>query len=83
MGETNTAQGLIFKQFSKLITNAIPGLREEEEEEEEDFYYDDDDDFVYQPRVETIVRTTPKVGRNNPCPCGSGKKYKKCCLKKK
>jgi len=24
---------------------------------------------------------TPKVGRNEPCPCGSGKKYKKCCLK--
>lgn len=24
-------------------------------------------------------RETPKIGRNNPCPCGSGKKYKKCC----
>jgi preprotein translocase subunit SecA len=24
------------------------------------------------------VRSTPKVGRNDPCPCGSGKKYKKC-----
>ncbi|WP_207456235.1 YchJ family protein [Azospirillum sp. SYSU D00513] len=24
-------------------------------------------------------RSTPKVGRNDPCPCGSGKKYKKCC----
>ncbi|MFQ5930177.1 MAG: preprotein translocase subunit SecA [Acidobacteriota bacterium] len=29
--------------------------------------------------VRTVVRTTPKVGRNDPCPCGSGKKYKKCC----
>lgn len=27
----------------------------------------------------TIVRETRKVGRNEPCPCGSGKKYKKCC----
>jgi uncharacterized protein len=27
----------------------------------------------------TFVRATPKVGRNDPCPCGSGKKYKKCC----
>lgn len=27
----------------------------------------------------TIRRDTPKVGRNAPCPCGSGKKYKKCC----
>jgi preprotein translocase subunit SecA len=29
--------------------------------------------------VKTAVRTVPKVGRNEPCPCGSGKKYKKCC----
>jgi preprotein translocase subunit SecA len=27
------------------------------------------------------VRTGPKVGRNDPCPCGSGKKYKQCCGK--
>lgn len=30
-----------------------------------------------------IVRETPKIGRNDPCPCGSGKKYKKCCGKDK
>ncbi len=29
--------------------------------------------------VKTIVRETEKVGRNDPCPCGSGKKYKRCC----
>ena len=29
-----------------------------------------------------VVHTTPKVGRNEPCPCGSGKKHKKCCLAK-
>jgi len=29
--------------------------------------------------VQQIRRETPKVGRNAPCPCGSGKKYKKCC----
>ena len=28
----------------------------------------------------TIKRDKPKIGRNEPCPCGSGKKYKKCCL---
>ncbi|MDI7269463.1 MAG: SEC-C metal-binding domain-containing protein [Myxococcota bacterium] len=27
-------------------------------------------------------RAGPKVGRNDPCPCGFGKKYKKCCLPK-
>ncbi|MCD4826076.1 MAG: SEC-C domain-containing protein [Phycisphaerae bacterium] len=30
-------------------------------------------------KVEQIVREDVKVGRNDPCPCGSGKKYKKCC----
>lgn len=28
---------------------------------------------------DTVRREAPKVGRNDPCPCGSGKKYKKCC----
>jgi len=28
------------------------------------------------------VRTGPKVGRNDPCPCGSGKKFKNCCMRK-
>ena len=27
----------------------------------------------------TMVRDAPKIGRNESCPCGSGKKYKKCC----
>ena len=29
-------------------------------------------------KVETIRREQPRVGRNDPCPCGSGKKYKQC-----
>jgi SEC-C motif domain protein len=28
-----------------------------------------------------VVREGPRIGRNDPCPCGSGKKYKKCCGK--
>jgi hypothetical protein len=32
----------------------------------------------YSPSVP--IRSGPKIGRNDPCPCGSGKKYKKCCL---
>jgi SEC-C motif-containing protein len=31
--------------------------------------------------VVQVKRDTPKTGRNEPCPCGSGKKYKKCCGK--
>jgi hypothetical protein len=37
------------------------------------------DDAEFFP--ETFRREAPKVGRNDPCPCGSGKKYKKCCGK--
>jgi preprotein translocase subunit SecA len=33
-------------------------------------------------KQDTFERDLPKVGRNDPCPCGSGKKYKKCCLRK-
>jgi len=29
--------------------------------------------------VQQVVRNTAKIGRNDPCPCGSGKKYKRCC----
>jgi preprotein translocase subunit SecA len=29
--------------------------------------------------VQQVVRNSEKIGRNDPCPCGSGKKYKKCC----
>lgn len=32
-------------------------------------------------KVETFRRTDPRIGRNDPCPCGSGKKFKKCCGK--
>jgi hypothetical protein len=32
-----------------------------------------------QERCEPVRRQTPKVGRNDSCPCGSLKKYKKCC----
>ncbi|MDZ4759110.1 MAG: DUF1186 domain-containing protein [Bacteroidota bacterium] len=60
---------------------------------DEDFFDDDDeeeDDGVWagidsnykfppvKPNV-PVLRAEPKVGRNDPCPCGSGKKYKKCC----
>lgn len=45
----------------------------------EEFYDDDwngDDTLEYS---EPYVRQEQKIGRNDPCPCGSGKKYKKCC----
>ncbi len=33
-------------------------------------------------KLEPIRNLTPRVGRNDPCPCGSGKKYKQCCMRK-
>ncbi len=43
----------------------------------------EDGRWVYTGQVnepgQTVRRETPKIGRNDPCPCGSGKKYKKCC----
>lgn len=38
--------------------------------------------FNLRKSVVTAPRRTVKVGRNEPCPCGSGKKYKDCCLPK-
>lgn len=45
------------------------------------FFGLDDEDFDEFEIEESTpyVRKDPKVGRNDPCPCGSGKKYKKCC----
>ncbi|MHB8551643.1 MAG: preprotein translocase subunit SecA, partial [Acidiferrobacterales bacterium] len=37
----------------------------------------DDQDVAVAPQ-QPVVRTQPKIGRNDPCPCGSGKKYKQC-----
>ncbi len=71
---------------------------EEEEDGYQDDGADEDEDYVYDepdfgPRLaagndggysgpQPIRREQPPVGRNDPCPCGSGKKFKKCCLKK-
>jgi len=41
-----------------------------------------DDEPELPPPVETIKRKDGEIGRNDPCPCGSGKKYKKCCAAK-
>jgi hypothetical protein len=40
--------------------------------------YEDDPSYL---NTTTIRNEAPRIGRNDPCPCGSGKKYKKCCLR--
>jgi preprotein translocase subunit SecA len=44
--------------------------------DEEDYYTETPDDQAAVKR--TPVQSGPKIGRNDPCPCGSGKKYKSC-----
>jgi uncharacterized protein YecA (UPF0149 family) len=39
------------------------------------FDFEGEEDYSFK-----TVRLSPKIGRNDPCPCDSGKKYKKCCL---
>ncbi|MDQ3111292.1 MAG: DUF1186 domain-containing protein [Bacteroidota bacterium] len=55
-----------------------------DEDEVEDWDDDESDDWDNEKDIPSIgfaqpvVRSEPKIGRNDPCPCGSGKKYKKC-----
>lgn len=83
-GEQSEAEMMIFKGFAQAM---FGGLNKQKASlPDNDFYDDYEDDFSpyhHYEKVETVVRTSPKIGRNDPCPCGSGKKYKKCCLKKK
>ena len=37
-------------------------------------------EMTIPPTEKQMKRNPPRVGRNEPCPCGSGKKFKKCCL---
>lgn len=75
-GGADDAEGLV--EFSARYI--LDGLREEHreiahfEKREGDWTYVEGE---VVPR--TVVRECPKVGRNDHCPCGSGKKYKKCC----
>lgn len=47
--------------------------------EEKRWYYLDGEEQEPVSTIKTVINK-PKVGRNEPCPCGSGKKYKRCCI---
>jgi len=65
------------------------GLYAYESPNDDDFEGDDEDEEASVPVAppdplvltppSTVQGTIAKVGRNDPCPCGSGKKYKRCC----
>ena len=61
--------------------------KEKYDDENLDDYDDEDDVIEWGPfdenneiveKIEPYRRSSPKIGRNEPCPCGSGKKFKKC-----
>ncbi len=56
--------------------------RKREEDERAKKNLPGEDDEPLPPPVETIRKEGSDIGRNDPCPCGSGKKYKQCCLLK-
>jgi len=66
------------------VSHALAYLQDEDEDDEEDDEDEDDedeDDEEYPPlRLAPDWREGKPVSRNAPCPCGSGKKYKRCCF---
>ncbi len=65
----------IYDRYTHILTTWAGYKEDEEDIDGSDF--NDYDMTDYQP--EEFINPTSKIGRNNPCPCGSGKKYKKCC----
>jgi preprotein translocase subunit SecA len=66
-------QGIFHINIERFDENAIEARRQHELDQIQ--LSAANDDSSSQPHV----TNEPKIGRNNPCPCGSGKKYKKCC----
>lgn len=75
-------------RIKETTLRAICRLRLKTEVQEDDFQHKEEvadvkyagaGDQAADAKAKTVKREEPKVGRNDPCPCGSGKKYKKCC----
>jgi SEC-C motif-containing protein len=76
-GQENDTKGLVeFKaEFDVKDQPQVHHERATFEKKDGRWYYVDGDILGGQ---KTVVREGPRVGRNDPCTCGSGKKYKKC-----
>lgn len=73
-------------RIEDAMSHVLAALQEDDEdayEDEEDAFEDPEDEEAYPPlRLAPERSAGPPVSRNAPCPCGSGKKYKRCCLGK-
>ena len=76
-GGENDSRGVVefVASFTDQGVHKVHQERSNFEKKDGRWYYVDGD----IPKPATQRHETPKVGRNDPCPCGSGKKYKKCC----
>ena len=67
-------------QFRNMMKNEHKGFFTKLDEEVADYTTPPKEENIEMPQKgKPLVREQPKIGRNDPCPCGSGKKYKKCC----
>lgn len=91
-GEEDAAAKKLIRKLKTSSHEGKKGAKRLEEMSQERYDVMDDDFNLMNPwgvdeagwedRQQPYVRTEPKIGRNDPCPCGSGKKYKKCCGRK-
>jgi preprotein translocase subunit SecA len=78
---------MFMEMISRIKMDTLEKLclvRIQREEEVEEIRQKQKQDYVLSrgedtPLNQTVKRESEKIGRNDPCPCGSGKKYKKCC----
>ena len=83
----NTADPLNHFSRENIERLHMINYEEDDEDDEDDDEFEDEIDSVLkddysEPAMEEIKPKEKKIGRNEPCPCGSGKKYKKCCMGK-
>ena len=69
--------------MERLVVNVIDDAEKQLQKEKELYVHEQTEGLTRKEREAVLVpiRTEPKIERNAPCPCGSGKKYKKCCIK--
>jgi preprotein translocase subunit SecA len=73
-------------RIGEEMAHVLASLQEDDEDDEEyedqeDEFDDNEDEEAYPPLRLAPERSAGRpVSRNAPCPCGSGKKYKRCCL---
>ena len=80
-----TVKELAEKYGQEVLTMVgfLDGIDESlKEPNPKEIYSEEELKKLYKEQKEsTTIRKEKKIGRNDPCPCGSGKKYKKCCGK--